>query len=239
MHERKSHRPLGQVSTRWSLIFQAHAPVGDSAAAARHAVDFTLKTRTDTRLYAANVGDFLAGLVRAFPLASPTVGAGGQRGRLIALDLSTRRYVPFHLSDMLMFGFREDMQSYWSRTELGPDIVLEHPRRFGDYLRDPIPEVLLCQDYLRRTGYLGPASIAAWWRLLGNRFIVVDRPMLEFFWPKYNYGDDHRMSLEDARRNLALVSYRDWLNLAVYGKSPEVELEELADGQMNDLVPAA
>jgi hypothetical protein len=230
-----------------------------------------LKTRTDTRLYAANVGDFLAALIRRFPLgeirplaephrtqpgadpppgADPQSGADpppgqaphtsvSQRGRLVALDLATRRYVPFHLSDILMFGYYDDMAAYWQHPAYGPEVVLAHPHRFGDFVRDAIPEVLLCTNYLSRAGSPPPRTITAWWQTLADRCLIVDRSALEFFWPKYNYVEDHRLSGDDRDRNLALIGFRDWLNLAAYGKLPGLEVADLADCRLNELVPAA
>ncbi|MFO0912163.1 MAG: WavE lipopolysaccharide synthesis family protein [Pirellulales bacterium] len=223
-----------------NLNLQVRSVRAGLAAARATSAEFVLKTRTDTRLYAANVGDFLAALVRQFPLTGDAARSStGQRGRLVALDLATRKYVPGHLSDILMFGLLDDMLDYWQIPEFGPDVVLEHPHRFGDFIRDAIPEVLLCGNYLRREGVDQPTSIETWWRALAERFLVVDRSMVEFFWYKYNYADDHRISQDDLHRNLALVSFRDWLNLATYGKRPQIDLEQLVDGHLNALVPAA
>lgn len=54
--------------------------------------DYILKTRTDTRMYATDISDYLLALHRHFPV----VHGAGQKGRLLVLDIATRTYIPHH-----------------------------------------------------------------------------------------------------------------------------------------------
>ena len=67
--------------------------------------EYVLKTRADVRMYASGISDYLLALHRSFPVAH----GYGQRGRLLALDLATRTFIPQHPSDIMMFGLTEDL----------------------------------------------------------------------------------------------------------------------------------
>ena len=196
---------------------------------------FALKTRSDMRLYSAHVADFLAGLWRAFPLQTP----GRQRGRLIVLDLVTRLFIPNHPSDLLMFGHVDDLLDYWSLPLRDPDEQLSQTRFFGEFLSDPIPEVLLCEHYLEMIGERPQRTIEEWWRVLANRFLVVDRESMQVFWRKYNYGENHRLSEDDQVRNFRLCRFCDWINLFSAAKRPPFEIESLAQCRRNERLFAA
>lgn len=224
-----------EVPGPWNLNRQIHSTRAGLEAARRLGATFALKTRSDVRLYAAHVGDYLAGLWKAFPLDVE----GRQRGRLVVLDLATRLLVPHHPSDMLMFGHVDDLLDYWSLPMRGSDEELSRTRIFGDFLDYPIPEVLLCEHYLELVGERPKRTLADWWRVLGQRFMVMDRSSLQFFWKKYNYAENHQMSLDDENRNLRLCSFCDWVNLAMWDKKPPFETEALAPFPKNDLIRAA
>jgi len=199
--------------------------------------EYVLKTRTDTRIYASDVSDYLISLCRQFPVPQ---GLGPQ-SRLVVLDLATRRFIPHHPSDILMFGRTGDMWDYWNTPFCEqPREALRPPcKSFGDLLQTVIPEVYLCGQYLQRLGYAHEPTIESWWQVLADLFVVVDRMSLEHFWFKYDYLSEHRLQMDDHRRNEALVSFREWLALSTLGKQPTVDLERLLPQRPNDLLPAA
>jgi hypothetical protein len=196
--------------------------------------EYILKTRTDTRLCATGVGDYLVGLLDAFGPARHSP----QRRRIALLDLATRLYIPQHASDVLMFGHVEDLHRYWDTPLVQPTVRFSETKVFGEFLRDPIPEVLLCESYLARVEYPVRKSIDSWWQALADLFLVVDRTSLRFFWPKHNYSRDHTMSDDDEARNLALCSFREWVNIALFDKHPTVDIDSLATGRLNGYVAA-
>ncbi|MFN0019023.1 MAG: WavE lipopolysaccharide synthesis family protein [Pirellulaceae bacterium] len=204
----------------------------EAARAAGH--EYVLKTRADTRMYASDISDFLISLHRQFPASRGT----GQKGRLLVLDYATRKFLPHHPSDILMFGRTEDLHEYWNTPLCDNPREAKRPacRNFGELFHSPIPEVYLCRQYLDRLGYAYEPTIENWWRCLADIFLVVDRMSLEHFWFKYDYTSEHRSEPDDHRRNLAVFTFRDWLALSTLGKQPTIDLERLMPQRPNDLL---
>lgn len=192
--------------------------------AKRHGATFAVKTRTDTRLGAANIGNYLFGLWQAFPVAASLP----QRGRIGLLDLSTRLYIPNHASDILLFGQIDDLLAYWSPPLSQARKPATGLKRLGDLYGDHIPEVYLCESFLRRSGRPCERSLGSWWQVLAERFLVVDRASLGFFWPKYFYDTNHRQHPDEETRNMALCTLRDWINIAMFPHHCPVEFDALA-----------
>lgn len=145
------------------------------------------KTRTDQRLYAVHVLAGLTDIAKAYPV----VGHDRPRERIIVMSRWTSKYCPLYLSDMFMFGRIDDLLEYWSPgTDTMSLTAAEYNAKAG--LIDDLhtyaecsPEHFLVESYLRRIGESPEFSIQYWWRLLAERFLVLDPPMLDFYWPKY------------------------------------------------------
>ena len=189
------------------LNYQIRSTRAGVEAACRSGCEYVLKTRTDTRMYAANIPDFLAGLIAHFP-----VDAGLRvRGRLAVLDWATRLFIPQHPADMMMFGYAEDMATYWD-VPLCESTEISHAQictRFSELLSPLVPEVYLCRHYLNKLDYAFEPTLESWWQCLADLFVVVDRTSLEHFWPKYNYVSEHRNTstiTEETRPFAAFVS---------------------------------
>jgi len=197
--------------------------------ARRRGAEFVLKTRADTRLGAPDIGQYLVGLAETFPLTSPC----RQHRRLLVLDLCTRLFLPHHPSDILMFGHVDDMIRYWSAPLNPVDVAERKPRTVGDLLAFPIPEIYLCEHYLNTIAYPFERTVASWWRVLADLFLVVDRATLQFFWPKYAYLSDQRYGTNDEARNMALCSFREWVSLYAHDAPCPVEINQLAEARVN------
>lgn len=193
-------------------------------------VRYALKTRSDTRLHAPHVGDYLAGLLKAFPIREPQ----HQRERIAVLDLVTRLYIPYHVSDMLMFGRCDDLLDYWSLPICKPGLELKTTDRYDVLLQNPIPEVILCSQYLKKLNVPIHGSLEHWWEILAERFLVIDRAAIGFFWPKYNYDEGHTLGACDDVTNMALCSFRDWVNLSILNKKPDTSVDRLKQCKIKD-----
>lgn len=197
---------------------------------------YVLKTRTDARIYNCHVLDFLAGLLRCFPVSS----AAPQRGRLAVLDSATRLLVPNHPSDMLMFGYTDDLENYWATPHsLHRENNTEQRQTLSGVWSDHTPEVFLCESYLRRIGWPCERTIARWWQTLAELFVVVDRASLNYFWPKYDYAQEHLLANDDQLRALSLCGFRQWMNLHAFAKSLGACDREVQSLRVNEPLRAA
>jgi hypothetical protein len=228
---------LPEFPSTCHLNYQVRSTLAGVQAACEFGCQFALKTRTDTRMYAANIGDFLAALVEQFPVAS---GYAAQ-GRLVVLDWATRMFIPQHPSDLMVFGYAKDMLNYWDVPCCTDPQSASLPIRdsFADMLNVLVPEVYLCRHYLQKLGYPFEPTVTSWWRCLADLFIVVDRSMLEHFWPKYNYTSEHCSGPDDQLRNEAVCSFRDWLGIMSFRKTPYFDVEDLLTQKPNALLSEA
>jgi hypothetical protein len=219
------------------LNYQIRSTLAGVRAACETGCRYVLKTRTDTRMYARNIPDFLAALVQRFP-ATQSYAANG---RIVVLDWATRMFIPQHPSDLMVFGYAEDMLNYWDAPLCNSPKTAALPIRdsYADTLKALVPEVYLCRNYLQKIGYPFDLTVASWWQCLADLFIVVDRSMLEHFWPKYNYTSDHRSGLDDQLRNEAICGFRDWLAIMDFRKTPYFEVEDLLSHKPNGLLLGA
>jgi hypothetical protein len=172
--------------------------------------EYVLKVRSDQRLYAPQSLPFLHSLLDAFPLAeSPSP----QRRRLVVLDFITGMFIPYAFCDMLTFGTLDDVAAYWSAE---PD-----PRPAADIAALPngsprqalerrALEFHLGLSYLERIGWPVQGTIADWWRLLAERFVVVDAAMLDLLWVKYQIRE-YPQRAYDTASPYRTVQFADWL----------------------------
>jgi hypothetical protein len=176
--------------------------------------------------------------VETFP-ATPGTAA---EGRLVVLDWATRLFIPYHPSDIMMFGYVGDLVNYW-RAPLSRAPASEGLRLHADFeekLQSFTPEPYLCRHYLEKIGRACDGSIADWWRCLSELFVVVDRPLLEHFWPKYNYAWEHRLHVDENCRNEAVCGFREWLGIMCAHKQPLFDVSDLLRHPVNGpLRPAA
>lgn len=220
-----------------NINFQLVSTAAGIRKATEAGVDYVLKTRTDCRLYAANILGYLKGLIEIFP--SPE--GLSSKGRLVALDYSTRLYVPGHVSDILMFGYLEDMRNYWSAplSNLPGKGRAKH-NLLGDIWSEITPEVYLGKCYAAR--YLrirDISSIEGWWACLRNHFIVVDRSAVGFYWSKYMLANESAVEGDVDARALAVVSHRDWVclnSLDIESLPIPVNVKNLSTRNAGDIV---
>lgn len=218
-----------------NINYQLRSTLAGVEAARAAGCRFVLKTRTDTRMYAANIPNFLVRLIEHFPVGA-TCGA---TGRLVVLDWATRLFIPQHPSDLMMFGYVEDMVNYWSAALCQSPQNSARPvcRSFEELLNSLIPEVYLCRQYLGKIGYSFEPTLASWWKCLADLFVVVDRTALGHLWLKYNYATEQHKTLDEHRRNEALCSFRDWLAIMNFDKQPCFDVPALLAQVPNGHLP--
>lgn len=211
------------------LNYQVVSTANGLKEAKRLGCKYAMKTRCDTRIHLAGADQFLHDLLIQFPPADDL-----QQKRLVVLDFATRLYIPFHPSDMMMFGTIDDMIRYWAPVLCGRDQVFEPCDRFADMLEQSIPEKVLCERYLGTLGLDVIQTLDYWWKVLGERFVVVDREMIHHFWPKYHYGVNQRVEMDWDKTNMALCHFAQWMQMATRPPIAQVQMDELITGDVYD-----
>jgi len=193
-----------------NVNFQSRSALAGLLKAKELGCRFAAKTRTDVRIYAPDAFSFLVNLLKTFPARGP----GQQNFRLIATPVTTARYTPFYLSDILVFGEINDICMYWNCPQ---NICSRDPSRNEGSIRnlisDEVPEIFLCRSFLTRSrGPIEP-TLRNWWQALADHFLIVDREMLDMYWPKYFPHTERLSESYDGVLAWTNVRFRDWLNL--------------------------
>ncbi|CAN7341740.1 hypothetical protein LJR219_001906 [Phenylobacterium sp. LjRoot219] len=191
-------RPGRQNRNRQLLLARAVL-----AAAQREGKSYVLLTRTDLALFQPGILSSLLALHRTFP-----VRPGRLFGRIVAPDVWTRRYMPFHVSDIMSFGAL-------------PDLVLQWGAAF-----DEADEPVGTEQYLhwRLHGALGlppvEPDLAAYRSFLRDYFIIRD---LDWFGGLWLRNPDLRNAASVQLRD-SCVSQTDWERL-YYQADPAPHLD--------------
>lgn len=165
---------------------------------------FALKTRTDMRMYNPLMLRFFSQALIRFPLSE---GGGKQRGRLIGVFGSPYKW--YFLSDILLFGYTEDVLAYFSAS---PVATATQTLSFGGQEVPFVPEQYFFTEFLKRIGY--PLQ----WSEHDSRFtsarrtLVLDAETLDWYWYKYERHREYRHITY--RRRKRMTGFPEWLTLA-------------------------
>ncbi len=181
-----------------------------------------IKMRTDTCLMSPQ----LFSLYRSMGalLDDKAVRAAGLSGRICVPQTYTKKYFPFHVSDIVMLGDLADLARYWN-VPLDERELAQADYSWGSQTLERIgmegllPECYLGLRFAQAVGLRpGEEAMAAYWRLLRDYFIVVDDAWFDLYWLKRPLHLQPRAVDE-------LVSPHFWQSL-YYGLEPSAAVWE-------------
>ena len=190
-------------------------------------VEYILKLRTDQRIYNKNIEISLVNLLDIFPIKGENLL---QKKRIITTGINTYKYLPFSISDMLMFGTIEDMEKYWE-VELSKKELLDNEIFKEIYKTTKKKTIWSCEIYLyvnflkkvkniKKINY----SLNEYYKTLHENVIITD--IIEFYWFKYRLLDDNLSNNRVAR--LQFLREDEWINLYQnYNKINITEIEKM------------
>ncbi len=155
--------------------------------------EWILKTRTDQRLYRANVMGFLASMATSFP----PKGGFAQKHRIFGVGHGTLKFAPYHMSDQTIFGHADDMLIYWT-----PDLNLDPPPDgwpktvpemyvqvpIGKMCQYAVAESYIASQFLSKIGRTQKWTLEDSWAAYKDCFCVADYGTTDFFWSKVQTG---------------------------------------------------
>jgi hypothetical protein len=178
--------------------------------AAEKGIKYVIKTRTDQRIYGGKTGSFLKKLLELFPYS-----AAGKHNRIIACSLNTYCNRLYSVSDMFQFGFTEDLFHFWNiqLQSLGT-LINDQPRFEADvtFTFEKIPEVYLMVHYMDKINFPVKWTLENYQELLRDYFCIIDKPVLDIFWPKYS-ANTNTGQYYSSTAGLVEFGFRDWLLL--------------------------
>lgn len=197
------------------------------------------KTRSDQRVFAAHILAGLPEVVQAYPV----VGCERPRERIVALGRGTAKYCPQFLSDQFMFGRTDDLLEYWSpEFDSSTFTIADYLETAGtsndlEAIVEWTPEYYLLQQYLKRIDEKSEFTLKYWWRLLAERFFVIDAAMLDLYWPKYQPNTEVPELTHEGHVTGTVIRFIEWLRLYHLMNSTTDVPEISALGAPQDLLP--
>lgn len=152
---------------------------------------YVYKTRSDQRLYATDMTHYLLAVLRQFPLSGITTP---QNYRLISSSMTTLKYRPYGIGDMLMFGEINDMLLYWDSKPDDRKMTKEDIPALSvlETAKLKLAETYLCTNFLDKIGYTYDFTLSDSQHVYRSLFYSVDFELLKLFWYKYNWRDESR-----------------------------------------------
>ena len=210
-----------------NLNYQIFSTIQGIRKLKEYGIEYILKLRTDQRIYNKNIDISLVNLLDIFPIKGKNLL---QKKRIITTGINTYKYLPFSISDMLMFGTIEDMEKYWE-VELSKKKLLDN-KVFKDIYEATKQETLWsCEIYLyinflkkvkniKKIDY----SLKEYYKTLHENVIITD--IIEFYWFKYRLLDDNLSNDRTPRGQF--LREDEWINLYQdYNKINMVEIEKM------------
>lgn len=170
-----------------------------------------LKMRTDTCLLSPRLFD-LYRLILAKMDRHPSAESGLER-RIFVPQTYTKKFFPYHVSDIIMLGHAEDLIRYWDvpldERRLSPESFswsCQPLEKIGT--QGLLPECYLGKQFADRlrSSPVPKDALADYWKLLRDHFVVMDDTWFDFYWLK-------RPSYLQPLAVDEVVSHQFWLGL--------------------------
>jgi hypothetical protein len=179
-----------------------------------YGISRALRTAPSQRIYVPNVLYLLRNITQLFSLRN----GEGQKDRLIASAFRTHKYLPFSISAMFMYGHIDDLLKYWDH-EADSRSLPQTPDEEATVrsMSQSQPGCYFAKKYLAEIGAaVTEDSIQEHWRILAERFCLLDREMLDMYW--HMPSDTVLHAAERRESNYAAVNscsmrFNDWLIL--------------------------
>jgi hypothetical protein len=172
---------------------------------------YSIKTRTDTRLYKNNLENFLIALFKTFPVKENNI----IKSRIIVPSLVTFKFRIYSLSDIVMIGNTDDLLEYFDLCSFEESIKKMQISK-NNLLKNETPvvaEIFLCARLLMKINKDLKWNLDDWWSSLKNYFCIIDNSSLDLLWHKYDWQYEYRFLRTYSNSFSRAVDFQDWLSL--------------------------
>lgn len=224
---KKSNMDMGFCNTNLQIISTYNGIIE----AEKLGCNYIIKTRTDQRIYAQNIEEYLISLLKKFPINKKENDMQNQR--IIAINFFTAKYVPYNISDIFQFGFIDDMKLYWNgidRRKKDEFLITGGELREKSFcgkekFYNQGSENYLAIRFLKRLSIKLNNTLEDYYNILRDRFIVIDKETLDLYWNKYTSNEYlvRKYLKEEKIINSEQFSYKDWFILYSYRQLNEID----------------
>lgn len=150
-------------------------------------VQRVIKMRSDCCLLAPNLFSLYRRLDDVY--ASEACTRYGLRGRIFVTATYTKKFFPYHVSDLVMLGHLDDLALYWNQPLDSREIPTSlHSWRHNTLetigIEGRLPECYLGRGFSQRLGRVPKDTVEDYWQLLRDLFVVVDDSWFDLLWFK-------------------------------------------------------
>jgi len=175
---------------------------------------FVIKTRSDQRFYESNVDSYFYSLLTTFPLLN--LGYN-QKFRIISINLNSFKERMYGVTDMLNYGFIDDMINFWS-TDLDVRKTIVQESKKPEYTPDKFSFLRICEVYLVTNFLIKIGSKLNWtledsYEKIGLHFCIIDKESIDLLWIKYNNLEYRWKNYESSNYLFNEINFKDWLNI--------------------------
>ncbi|MBM3261448.1 hypothetical protein FJY93_03445 [Candidatus Kaiserbacteria bacterium] len=188
----------------WNINLQIISARSGIMRAKELGIPYTIKSRTDQRIYERNIRETLYNLISYFP---PTKESGLHK-RLVVCHEAYKHYNGY-FPDMFMCGDTEDLLEYWSAP------LLKKEAKYSAF----ISELYLSYSFRRRKNWPIPRSVQAIWETYRDCMIVLNWNDIDLLWLKYDYFWERRYTHKQRYRQITLANlfvelhFIEWFNI--------------------------
>lgn len=172
---------------------------------------YSIKTRTDVRLYKNNLETYLISLIKTFPVKENKI----INSRIIVPSLVTFKFRLYSLSDIVMFGETEDLIKYFN-IESYKEGLKKFNLSEQNRIKEGTPivaEIFLCSRFMNSLEGKIDWNLHGWWQSLKNYFCIIDNSSLDLFWHKYDWDYENRYLRTYSDKFARAIDFQDWLSL--------------------------
>ena len=177
-------------------------------------IRYSLKSRTDCRIYNPDSLNFLYNLIKLFPVNIKN--NLNVKSRILFCSSFSCKYKIYGVTDILLFSTTDELLKYFYYDCFFKGIKkLEIKNK--DYLKKNtyvVAETYLCASYLRRVKVKLSWTMSQWEEMLKNVFCIFDAHSVDFLWNKYERNFEQRRNKNYSFYDNRGISFSDWL--AIY-----------------------
>ena len=179
---------------------------------------FSLKTRTDCRIYNPYSLIYLRSLLDTFKINKSNINYN----RILSCSVDSRIFRVYGLSDICLFSETKDLSKYFINESYEESI-----KKLNLNIQSPIinetaviNEIFLCSRYILNLDLELKWTLDDWWIKCREIFCVFDRSSIDLFWYKYHWQYEQRFTNNYTSNYNQSLQFCDWLNL--FNKQTEI-----------------
>ena len=200
-----------KINTKYNVNLQIISTSNALDYAQNQNYKYSIKTRTDCRIYNPFTFDFLKSLITTFK----TNNSNSIKNRILSGSIDTRTFRVYDLGDLCLFGEIIDLKKYFLNENYEESLG-----KMGINIKNPIimdtaviNEIFLCARYLFNHNVNLTWTLNDWWDKCKNFFCVFDSKSIDFFWYKYHWQYEQRFLNNYTTKYNQSLQFSDWINI--------------------------